>query len=139
MNCGTILRDQSFQFSDGPAGNKLIVVLSEFGVDHLVVKVTSQPHSKGSISGCQINDRPPNYFIPSGTTWFDADTWIELDECFEYVSYIRQEKEKDGTVHQPQGALLSNELMKSVIDCALLSEDIDEFYLDHLALMRKKM
>jgi len=137
MNCGTIFRDQAFQFSDGPAGDKLIIVLCEYGTDHLVVKTTTTP--KGRTPGCQINDRPPNYFIPKRTTWFDEDTWIELDECFEYVSYIQKEKQKDGTSHQLRNGMLSPSLMKDIIDCALLSDDIDEFHLEHLAMMRKKM
>ncbi|HKS10248.1 MAG TPA: hypothetical protein VJS13_11920 [Pyrinomonadaceae bacterium] len=139
MNCGTIFRDQHFQFSDGPEGNKLAVVLCEYGTDYLVVKTTSRVHRKGSTAGCQITDTPPNFFLPQRSAWFETDTWIELDECFEYRSYIQKEKVKDGTSHQLHGAQLPLELMKQIIDCALQSEDIDEFHLEHLAMMRAKM
>lgn len=139
MECGTIFYDEAFQFSDGPEGRKLAVVLCEYGKNHLVVKATtSQVHSvKSKTPGCHATDRQPNYFIPAGT-WFNQGTWIELDEAFEHESYIHDVKTKDGTL-VVQNKKLGLDLMKEIIDCALLSDGIDEFFLEHLRMMRAKM
>jgi hypothetical protein len=139
MDCGTIFYDQAFQFTGGPEGKKLAVVLCEYGKDHLIVKTTtSQVHSvKSNTPGCNAKDEQPNFFIPKGT-WFDVPTWIELDEVFEHVSYVHDAKTKDGTLIV-QRKKLDLEMMKQIIDCALLSDLIDGFLLDHLRMMRAKM
>lgn len=138
MDCGTIFQDAAFPFSDGLEGNKLAIVLCEYGTNHLIVKVTSQQHAKGTVHGCQINDKPPNYFLPKGKCWFDKNTWVELDEVYEHFAYVHKEKVKDATAIE-MSRKLDMVLMKEIIDCALLSQDVDEFLREFLASFRAKL
>src|SRR5712664_3309052 len=105
MNCGTVLFDKKYQFPNGTTGEKLAIVLSEFGVNYLVAKTTSQQHSKRRIPGCQIKDKPLNYFLPKHSCWFDIDTWVELDEVYELDSTIHTYKRQDGTTIEHKDAL----------------------------------
>jgi hypothetical protein len=138
MTCGTVLSDKNFQFSNGKSSPKLLIVLCEFGTNYLILVTTSQPHSKGKKSGCQNKDKPPNYFLPKGSCWFDDDTWVQLDEVVELDSTIQGYKKKDGTVVEYKD-VLPTALMKHILDCALESEFIEEFYLDFLRKVRDKL
>lgn len=137
MSCGTVLFDKKYQFPNGTIGEKLSIVLAEYGVNYLVAKTTSQPHAKHSIPGCQLKDKPPNFFIPAYSYWFNKDTWIELDEVYELDSTIHGYKRQDGTTIEHN--VLPNELVKAILDCALASDDIDEFFLEMLSAARKKL
>ncbi len=130
MNCGAILYDKQFQFADGTTLDKLIIILSDFGTNYLAVKTTSKIHRKGMNKGCQIKDKPANYFLPKNTCWFNSDTWVELDEVYEIDSSILNSKIVDNVI------LLKNELpydlKKDVLKCALQSLDIELFYLEFI-------
>jgi hypothetical protein len=130
MNCGTILYDEKFQFSNGEIVDKLLIVICDFGTNYLVLNTTSKQHRKSNTSGCQISDKPPNYFLPKGSCWFIKDTWIELDEVFEIDSYTLQEKKKDRVIRHKDN--LSDLLMKDILKCALQSVDIDLYYLEFI-------
>lgn len=138
MNCGTVLFDKKYQFPSGTIGEKLSIVLCPFGTNFLVAKTTSQQHAKHKSSGCQANDRPPNYFVDAHRYWFDKDTWIELDEVYELDSTIHQYKRQDGTTIEHH-SVLPDDLVKAILDCALASDDIDEFYLEMIARARMKL
>ncbi|MGI9107672.1 MAG: hypothetical protein ACR2G4_15645 [Pyrinomonadaceae bacterium] len=137
MRLGTILHDKEFQFSNGLPGNKLVIILSTFGKNFLAVKTTSQQHRKNKISGCQIKDKPPNFYIPKNDSWFDEDTWVELDEVYELDFDILTSKMESKIAASK--TVLSNELIKGVLNCAIESEDIEEFYLDFLKKTVKKL
>lgn len=130
MNCGTLLSDTKFQFPNGSITNKLIIVLCEYGTNYLVAQTTRQQDYKNKVDGCQINDRPPNYFIKGGHEWFNDDTWVRLDEVFEYDSDTFFYKREDGVVIER--CTLSSTLMKEILECALKSKDIDLYYLEVL-------
>lgn len=139
MNCGTVIYDERYQFPDtGQIIDKLLIVLCEFGSDHLVLTTTSQPERRKAVAGCQITSKPPTFFLPKGSCWFDKDTWVELHIVNELPSLIHNQKKKDGTVFEFPNAL-PIELMKQIIDCLLQSEFIDGYYLDHLKIVRKKL
>lgn len=139
MNCGTVVYDQRYQFPDtGQIIDKLLIVLCEFGLDHLVLTTTSQPENRKAIAGCQIKNKPPTFFLPKGSCWFNKDTWVELHIVNELPSLIHQQKKKGRTVIEYPN-VLSNELMKQILDCLLQSEYVDEYYLDHLRNVRQKM
>jgi hypothetical protein len=138
MNCGTIVYDKRYQFPNGLIIDKLLIVLCEFGSDHLVLTTTSQPKRRKAIPGCQIQSKPPTYFLPKGSCWFDTDTWVELHVVNELPSLIHEQKKKDGTVIE-HDRVLSVELMKQIFDCLLQSEFVDEYHLDHLRRVRKKL
>lgn len=90
MNCGTLLYDDEFQFSDGTTLNKLIIILCEYGHNYLAALTTSKQHSKGKNEGCQINDIPSNYFISESNNWFNKDTWVVLDEIYGFKHFQLQ-------------------------------------------------
>jgi hypothetical protein len=98
MKCGTVYYDETFQFSDGPEGKKLVIVLSEYGTSWLVVKTTSQPDGKQDSPGCHPKDKIPNFYLPIGSCLFDKNTWIELEEAFEHTEYVHDAKTQDGTI-----------------------------------------
>jgi len=138
MNCGTVLYDKHFQFPDGQTIDKLLIVLCEFGTDHLVLTTTGQQHSKGDTPGCQSGDKFPSYFLPLGSYGFTKDTWVELHDVRELNAAITEQKMSDGTIIVHRG-VLPIDLMKSIIDCALQSRFIDEYYLDFLRAFRRTM
>lgn len=138
MNCGTVIYDKSFQFTDGEILDKLAIVLSDFGANYLFVKTTGQPYRRAPTPGCQINSKPPSYFLPQHTCWFDKDTWVELDEIIEIDGMTFTAKRNDGGL-VVYNDVLSISLMKDIIDCALQSTLIEEFYLDFLRRARAKM
>jgi len=138
MNCGTVLYDKNFQFANGRMIDKLLIVLCEFGIDHLVLTTTGQQHSKGDTPGCQSGDKFPSYFLSHGTCWFDKDTWVELHVIHDPPSATTDQKKRDGTIIEHKD-VLPIPLMKNIIDCALQSRFIDEFYLEFLRGFRRKM
>jgi hypothetical protein len=138
MNCGTVVYDKRFQFPNGQIIDKLLIVLCEFGSDHLVLTTTSQPQHRKAIAGCQIKNKPPTFFLPKDSCWFDKDTWVELHVVNELPSLIHNQKKQDGTVIEYPNAL-PIELMKQILDCVLQSDFIDGYYLDHLQRVRDKL
>lgn len=74
---------EKFKFSDGTTGKKLLVLLNNptSGDPYLVVKTTSQKHSKPDTPGC-IENYHQAYFILANSNFFQKDTWIQLDDYF---------------------------------------------------------
>lgn len=132
MNCGTVIYDENFQFTNGQTIDKLLIVLCEFGTDHLVLTVTSQSEKRKAIPGCQITSKPPTFFLPKGSCWFSKDTWVELHVVNELPSY------KIDGVKKYESAL-SNDLMKAILDCLLQSDFVEEYYLDPVRRVRGKL
>ena len=130
MKVGTILHDKEFQFSNGLPGNKLVIILSPFGKNFLAVKTTSQQHRKNKQSGCQIKDKPPNFFISKNDSWFIEDTWVELDEVYELDFDILSSKLESKIAASK--TTLSGDIIQNLLACAVTSQDIEEFYLDFL-------
>ena len=130
MNCGTIFYDTNFQFSDGTTLDKLAIVVANFGINYLVLKTTGQQHKKNLAQGCQLNDKPPNYFLPKGICSFPKDTWVLLDEVIEVDSITLETKLDDGIAMIKDA--IPSDLMKSILLCALSSQDIELYYLEFL-------
>jgi len=137
MNCGTVLYDTQFQFPDGSITNKLIIVLCNYGTDYLVIQTTRQQKFKNKSAGCQIKDKPQNFFIPQKTVWFEDDTWVLLNEVFEYNFDTFAYKQADKIVTQKDE--LPKDLMKNIFECAFNSDDIEEFYLEFLERAYKSL
>lgn len=130
MNCGTVLYDTQFQFPNGSIIDKLIIVLCDFGTDYLVAQTTRQEKFKNKVAGCQIKDKPSNYFIPEHTSWFKDNTWILLDEVFEYNSDTFAYKKADNIAQHRD--VLPKQQLKEILGCALKSDDIEGFYFEFL-------
>jgi hypothetical protein len=134
MKSGTIIYDTKFQFADGSTLDKLIIIVAELGNDFLAVKTTTRQRHMNNTSGCQINDKPPNFYIPAHASWFNKDTWVELDEIFEIDSTLLNIKLRD-RVAAKRGAV-SDDLLKQILDCALQSQDIEQYYMEFLRRKR---
>ncbi len=127
MNCGTILYDRDFQFHNtGKIIDKLSIVVCESGDCHFALVTTTKELGKGRNGGCQISDKPPNYFIPAGSSWFDRDTWILLDELAELNNLVLDEKVQSKTVtyHENQ---IPREKLRQILECAMQSPYMDGF------------
>ena len=126
MTPGSILHDTNFRFKDGEIGNKLLIVLND-GKDspYIILKTTSKQKSKGKDEGCQLNDKPPNFFLPKDSCSFEKETWIELNEFFEFeLSEIfkkRLAKTLDYKNTRPK------HILKDLLNCAINCDDISEF------------
>ena len=85
---GDILCDDRFRFSDGTIGKKLFVVLNDADPPDpwLVVKTTSKSKRFANVkAGCNASKRV--FYIPGSVQEaFKLDTYIQLDEIFEYTA-----------------------------------------------------
>ncbi|MBF0311193.1 MAG: hypothetical protein HQL56_16885 [Magnetococcales bacterium] len=92
MRIGTVCFHTAFPFNDtDQPGQKLFVVLNNGAVGYyLVAKTTSKGHRFINTYGCAPDGaRFPAYFLPSATNTFRMNTWIELNEFFEFSqSYV---------------------------------------------------
>jgi len=131
MTPGTVLLDKQFRFKDGEVAKKLIVVLND-GTDgnYLTVKTTSQEKKKNRKPGCQINDFPPNYYLPENSCGFLGDTWILLEEVYELDLPSILAKKQNVIVEVKD--CLSKELLQEILLCAMDSQDIAQQFLDRL-------
>lgn len=123
MTPGTILCDEKFKFSDGTIGKKILIVLNDGNPGfYLVVKTTSRSVYKGIQSGCQINDRYPNFFLPEGSCCLKQDTWVQLDQFFEIKTHELVAKHFAGQVNII--GLLPNDIIEQLLICSISSYDI---------------
>lgn len=126
MTPGSILHDTNFRFTDGEIGNKLLIVLNDGKESpYIIVKTTSKQKSKGKDEGCQLNDKPPNFYLPRNSCSFEKDTWVELNEFFEFkLSEMFQKKLAKTIQHKD---LLTKDILKDLLNCAINCDDISEF------------
>ncbi len=123
MTPGTFICDNEFKFRDGQKDKKILVVLND-GEDgyYLVLKMTSNAAYKSTKYGCHTNDRYPNFFCPRGSCCLDKDTWIQLDDFFEFDAAALLSKHFAGTVNRI--GVLPENMLRELLECALSSDDI---------------
>jgi hypothetical protein len=122
---GTILCDDEFTFSDGTKGQKLSVVLNDGQSGaYVVIKTTSNPNFKGTTYGCQSSDRYPNFFCPKGSCCLKKDTWIQLDQFFEFMAHELVARHFTG--HIKRIGVLPDQILKELLECAINCEDITQ-------------
>jgi hypothetical protein len=122
LNPGSVFFDEDFQFHDGQTGEKLFLVLGTLGSVSLVAKTTSKQHGRGLTFGCQPKDRFHNFYLPPGSCYLKASTWICLDELYELEYRAMLQKRFKGIV-KPVCDLVPA-LLRPIQDCALISLDI---------------
>ncbi|MGH9838439.1 MAG: hypothetical protein ACREEM_06610 [Blastocatellia bacterium] len=91
---------------------------------YVVIKTTSKDKYKGRKDGCQSSDRYPNFFIPNGKSFLQGDSWLMLDEFFEFNRQDLLAKRFAGQMN-PLGTLPENTL-KELLDCAVGCDDISQ-------------
>ncbi len=122
---GTILFDNNFEFSDGTRGRKLLVVLSD-GEDgyYVVVKTTSNATYKGNTFGCQNDDRYANFYLPDGSCCLKGQSWIQLDQYFEFSAAEFLSWHFSGRVNRI--GVLTTGIAIQLLHCASEAPDISE-------------
>lgn len=87
MPPGTILRDEAFEFHDGPPSPKYMIVLTDGSMDaDLVVTTTSNPRRKGMNAGCQSWDVFPNFHLESGSCPLSGPSWVIFKPIYEFTA-----------------------------------------------------
>lgn len=125
MNAGSIFFDKKFEFHDNKDGKKLFIALGSKDSIIVVAKTTSRQHTKGTVHGCQPNDRFHNFYLPKGCCYLDLCTWICLDEFYELkFTDVLQKKFIGQIIHICN---LPQEMIRPLQDCALQSLDISPF------------
>jgi len=123
MTPGAILHDPLFRFKDGETGNKLFVILNDGSSGfYVAVRTTSQARGKSSSEGCHLDDWQQNFFVPTATGCFKKNTWICLDDFYEFDATELLQGSFSGRI-QHIGKLPSS-MLPALISCALQSDDI---------------
>ena len=125
MTPGTILLDDTFTFSNGTQGKKLLVVLNdgESGA-YIVIKTTSNGNFKGNDYGCQASDRYPNFFCPKGSCCLRKNTWIQLDQFFEFTVHELVGRHFNGEIKRI--GVLPDQILDELLECAINCDDITQ-------------
>lgn len=123
MTPGTVLFDEKFIFADGQEGRKIIIALNDGQhYPYIVVKTTSQGRRYNIEAFCQNQDYFPNFYLPRGCCHLQKDTWIQLDEYFEYDRAFILNGQIEGKITRQ--AVIPSEIFKKLIICAIESDDI---------------
>ncbi len=123
MTLGSVLFDSNFSFRDGEIGEKLFVVLGTASGIYVVAKTTTQQHGRGTVYGCQPQDRFHNFFLPKGCCGLTKSTWVCLDEFYDFSAAQLVKKHLDGHLN----SICTIELhLRALQECALASEDISD-------------
>lgn len=123
MTPGSILYDTSFIFKDGEIGKKLLIILNDgSNYPYIIVKTTSKQKRKGKDEGCQLNDKPPNFFFPKGSCSFELDTWAELIEFYEFNVNDIFTKRLNKTLELKDS--IPKNLLRDFLNCAKNCDDI---------------
>ena len=118
---GTIFIHKKFVYENGSTGEKYLILLNTPGKKegpYLFVKTTSQEKNKPLTPGC-IEDKSL-FFIPSKTTYFSKNTWIQL--------YSLQEFDQEYTVNNSDIKIvntLKTKMIDEIIDCLIRAEKDD--------------
>lgn len=121
MTPGSVLCDKHFSFHDGGEAKKLFVILGTLKGLYVVAKTTSKQHGRGTTYGCQPKDRFRNFYLPPNSSYLDGNTWVCLDEFYDFSAAELLKKGMDGTMW----TLCTIEAhLKALQHCALDSLDI---------------
>jgi len=123
MTPGSVLHDSEFHFHDGETGNKLFVILNDGSAGaYVAVRTTSQAKNKSRSEGCHLDDWQQNFFVPKAKGCFTKNTWICLDDFYEFNTTELLQGRFSGRINSI--GELSSPVFQALIDCALHSDDI---------------
>jgi hypothetical protein len=123
MSPGTLLVYDNFRFYDGSTAKKILVVLNDGSVGYyLIVKTTSKDTHKSSNYGCQIQDRYPNFFLPQNSCCLEKDTYVGLNEFFEFTTAELLARHFSGEIRTI--GVLPDKTVKELLECAIGCDDI---------------
>ena len=124
MSPGEILFHRQFKFHDGAAADKYLVVLASDKGTLIVAKTTSKGHHHRNDHGCQAGSHFPAFLLTQGCCCLRLNTWICLDEFYEFTLNEFQAKIVGGVVNRY--GCLTPELTLDVQVCAAGSDDISQ-------------
>ncbi|MCJ2088801.1 hypothetical protein MKK88_22865 [Methylobacterium sp. E-005] len=126
MTPGSVFFDRLFKFKDEETGRKLFVALGSVDGVYVVAKTTSQQHGRGRVFGCQPTDRFHNFYLPPSSCGLDGETWVCLDEFYEFDAATVLRKKFGGVIDAICD--LPAAIMKDLQACALGSDDLSELH-----------
>ncbi len=138
MTPGSVLFDSQFRFSDGTLGQKILVLLNDgtAGV-YVVIKTTSKDKHKRRGFGCQTQDRYPNFYLPAGKCCLRGESWLMLDQFFEFHRQDLLAKRFAGQMNAL--GVLPDAILKDLLDCAIGCDDISIAQAQILTGMRQAL
>jgi hypothetical protein len=124
---GTIYHHSQLVFHNGFVGKKFLIQLNHPREREplLFVKTTSQSKGKPFIDGC-IKEQSV-FFIPTGSSFFEMNTWVQLYEIYE----MNQADVLSNADIMVVGKLSCDQI-KAIIDCLFMTqaEDISDYHKD---------
>lgn len=134
---GSVFYDPNFPFHDGELGQKLFIVLNN-GQDgsFLTVLTTSKQKRMSEVAGCHATDFPANYHFPGGSE-FPRDSWLLIDEIYEFDCYAVTQKIKQGLIIKK--APISSTALIDVLDCIVESDGISLLHQERLEAFRDSL
>ncbi len=123
MTPGTVLHHDRFEFQSGGFGRKYLVVLNDGACGYYILaKTTSNPKNKTSSYGCNSKDIYPNFFLPDGRGCLRGDSWVCLNEFYEFTRTTIISGGMSGVINN-MGCLVHG-VQASLISCAIHCDDI---------------
>ena len=113
---GSIFLNKDMLYDDGTSKSKFLVLLNtpQGNDTALFVQATSQKKSKPDKSGCLTHNNESLFAIKANKTFFNKDTWIELNKIYEAeISFIQQ------IIYKSQ---LKEKIIDDIVNCLLRLE-----------------
>ena len=132
MNKGTVIFHRRFQFSNGEAGEKLLIILNtftDFSTPHLCCKTTSKQKYNLASPGCYSSNNI--YILNANQDFFHIKTWIQFEEIYELKAKKLLDAHYKGML-EIKGQLKENTI-NSIINCIKNSQDITNYQLSLLS------
>lgn len=125
MRSGTIVLDDSFMATDQTLLQKLLVLLNDGLCGfYVATKTTSNGGQYTYAPGCQPEGRFRCFYVPQGWASFRKDTWVQLEEFFEYPSSLLDAACAGGRFRILDA--LPTALRTELVKCALDASDISK-------------
>ncbi|MBW8003215.1 MAG: hypothetical protein FVQ80_14540 [Planctomycetes bacterium] len=133
LRSGCILFDTTFKFKDKEIGEKLIVILNNplKGQPFLVCRTTSKEKSyrKKIPKGCQQKGK--YFFSERGDAYFKDDTWLQLDDIYEYNNVEMLRKKFKGTLQILEN--LNDNILRQIKNC--INNESEDISQEHLQMI----
>ncbi|MCB0277859.1 MAG: hypothetical protein KDD94_00045 [Calditrichaeota bacterium] len=136
MTPGEILHYRNYKLPDGSYANKFVLQLND-GQNYpfILARLTSQHRHYSRSSGCQNDDRFPNYYLPKETKHMPEDSWILFSDLKELDAESFNRCVKNKTLIQK--SKLSTSIFNEILDCLIDSDDISGIQKDILRKIRR--
>jgi hypothetical protein len=131
MTRGTVLFHNRFRFIDGDIGEKLLIILNtpQDNQPYLACKTTSRCKYLITIEGCHSDKSI--YHIKANKDGFHCDTWVQLNEIFEFTQAERLKAHLIDKVCAVTHCL-SEPTIRAILNCIWKGDDASQYHLDLL-------